>query len=418
MIVRPEILKLVNGPEICLPAQAGVSPTAALRVGHILLGMDAGSTDVIKIRANNTWDWSGAADAAAAGTAVTSSATGPVMHINRIYGISNPQTNAEVEDIRVGADGTVYTSAGNAVRGQISELKSALSNSMPSAVKHALDAMLLNMVVKNDDVFRDEYNTFHTWAYAVNLLSISAVYTPSGAVYDTDSLDSLRSDLVVTASYDDGTSQIVTGYTLSGTLTEGTSTITVSYDGKTTTFNVTVESQWWTLEWDKSDGNYPYTVDSSHWTKVMQTSVVSFVTGKGVRFNGTGGTFSIYPTGYETSAKSEYEIVFQIDTMPTLNGIVLRLGNGTIGMQATFGNGGVSIDNGETMISGVSITTGVEYTAKAVCDTTGTCHLYLNGSEIWSGSASAIGNKKNYVMMTSESNMDAYISQIRFAPTA
>lgn len=74
------------------------------------------------------------------------------------------------------------------------------------------------------------------------LSSITAVYTQSGTVYDTDSLDSLKSDLVVTAVYSDSTTQIVasTDYTLSGTLTEGTSTITVSYGGKTATFNVNV----------------------------------------------------------------------------------------------------------------------------------------------------------------------------------
>lgn len=73
-----------------------------------------------------------------------------------------------------------------------------------------------------------------------NLVSISAVYTQSGTVYDTDTLDSLKEDLVVTAHYDDFSTQTVTDYTLSGTLTEGTSTITVSYGGKTTTFTVTV----------------------------------------------------------------------------------------------------------------------------------------------------------------------------------
>ena len=72
--------------------------------------------------------------------------------------------------------------------------------------------------------------------------SISAVYTQSGTVYDSDTLDSLKSDLVVTATYVDQSTYTVPSaeYTLSGTLTEGTSTITVSYGGKTTTFNVTV----------------------------------------------------------------------------------------------------------------------------------------------------------------------------------
>ena len=72
------------------------------------------------------------------------------------------------------------------------------------------------------------------------LLSITATYTQSGTVYDTDSLDSLKSDLVVTANYDDDRSVPVTDYTLQGELTEGTSTIIVAYGGKTTTFNVTV----------------------------------------------------------------------------------------------------------------------------------------------------------------------------------
>lgn len=77
------------------------------------------------------------------------------------------------------------------------------------------------------------------------LSSISAVYTQSGTVYDTDTLDSLKDDLVVTAVYSDSSTQTVPAadYTLSGTLTAGTSTITVSYGGKTTTFSVTVTAQ-------------------------------------------------------------------------------------------------------------------------------------------------------------------------------
>ena len=74
----------------------------------------------------------------------------------------------------------------------------------------------------------------------VGLTGITATYTQSGTVYDTASLDDLKSDLVVTANYSDSTSETVTGYTLSGTLAVGTSTITVSYGGKTTSFNVTV----------------------------------------------------------------------------------------------------------------------------------------------------------------------------------
>jgi len=75
------------------------------------------------------------------------------------------------------------------------------------------------------------------------LSSITATYTQSGTVYDTDTLDSLKSDLVVTANYEDGTSATVSDYTLSGTLAEGTSTITVTYGGKTATFDVVVQGE-------------------------------------------------------------------------------------------------------------------------------------------------------------------------------
>ena len=72
--------------------------------------------------------------------------------------------------------------------------------------------------------------------------SIAAVYTQSGTVYDTDALDSLKADLVVTATFPDQSTAVIDAadYTLSGTLLVGTSSITVSYGGKTASFNVTV----------------------------------------------------------------------------------------------------------------------------------------------------------------------------------
>lgn len=73
------------------------------------------------------------------------------------------------------------------------------------------------------------------------LSSITAVFTQGTAtIYDTDSLDTLKQYLTVTATYSDSTTATVTDYTLSGTLAEGTSTITASYGGKTDTFSVLV----------------------------------------------------------------------------------------------------------------------------------------------------------------------------------
>ena len=93
-----------------------------------------------------------------------------------------------------------------------------------------------------DEHGQDYYDALEAALYrTADLDYITAVSNQGSAViYDTDSLDDLRQYLTVTAYYEDNTSDTVTGYTLSGTLEEGTSTITVSYGGKTTTFNVTV----------------------------------------------------------------------------------------------------------------------------------------------------------------------------------
>lgn len=76
-----------------------------------------------------------------------------------------------------------------------------------------------------------------------SLSSISAVFVQGSAViYTTDALSTLKQYLTVTAYWSDSSSSAVADadYTLSGTLTEGTSTITASYGGKSDTFNVTV----------------------------------------------------------------------------------------------------------------------------------------------------------------------------------
>lgn len=90
--------------------------------------------------------------------------------------------------------------------------------------------------------YQGETTTFNVTVTArAELVSISAVFNQDSAtIYDTDSLDTLKQYLVVTATYSDSTTAVVTDYTLSGTLAEGTSIITVSYVGKTDTFSVTV----------------------------------------------------------------------------------------------------------------------------------------------------------------------------------
>lgn len=91
-----------------------------------------------------------------------------------------------------------------------------------------------------DEHGQEYYDALESALYEV--VSISAVYTQSSLVYTTDTLDSLKENLVVTAIKSDSTQEVIPAnkYVLSGTLIEGTSTITVSYKNKTTTFDVIV----------------------------------------------------------------------------------------------------------------------------------------------------------------------------------
>ncbi len=111
---------------------------------------------------------------------------------------------------------------------------------MSEEFKQALHDILEKVAYIDEDgqSYLDALDT-SMWPPA-DLVSISAVYTQSGVVYENDTLNSLRSDLVVTAHMSDSTTQTVITYVLSGTLAEGTSTITVSYGGKNTTFTVVV----------------------------------------------------------------------------------------------------------------------------------------------------------------------------------
>lgn len=71
----------------------------------------------------------------------------------------------------------------------------------------------------------------------VTLQSISATYTGGDVAVGTALTD--LTGITVTAHYSDGSTATITDYTLSGTIAEGSNTITVSYGGKTTTFTVT-----------------------------------------------------------------------------------------------------------------------------------------------------------------------------------
>lgn len=179
------------------------------------------------------------------------------MAVNKV--VYNGQTLIDTSNDTVSADTllkgvTAHDKSGEVITGTY-EGGAGLTKSIKQALLNCFQH-----VAWDNDQGQTYYDSLHDALYPpTELVSIGAVYTQSDTVYDTDTLDSLRQDLVVTATYEDSTTETITTYTLSGTLAEGTSTITVSYGGKTTTFNVTVTnsadpSEEWT------DG-VPYTIN-------------------------------------------------------------------------------------------------------------------------------------------------------------
>lgn len=149
-------------------------------------------------------------------------------------------TGAAADAKKVGDELTDVKSDLSDMDDRVTALEQGGGSGLTEDIKQAL-LQIAEKVAYVDGQGQDYYNALEDALYPpVDLVNISCVYTQSGAVYTTDSLDVLKDDLVVTAHYDDSSTDTVTTYTLSGTLTVGTSTITVAYGGKTTTFNVTV----------------------------------------------------------------------------------------------------------------------------------------------------------------------------------
>lgn len=63
----------------------------------------------------------------------------PKMYIAR----SNQQLDEELTDVRIGVDGTIYTTAGDAVRGQITELMEQITE-LKNAVYQIRDSLNIN----------------------------------------------------------------------------------------------------------------------------------------------------------------------------------------------------------------------------------------------------------------------------------
>ena len=127
---------------------------------------------------------------------------------------------------------------GDALRLLSEEIANLQTSGLTTEQINALDGMFKVCAFTKADVSA-EYNAFCTafGIEAATITGISATYSGGAVAVGTAVTD--LTGIVVTANYSDGTSQTVTGYTLSGTIAEGSNTVTVTYQGKTATFTVT-----------------------------------------------------------------------------------------------------------------------------------------------------------------------------------
>lgn len=128
---------------------------------------------------------------------------------------------------------------------EISSLKSAIDEIEPGLSDDAKTALLncFANVAWANEYGQTYYNALESALYS-DTAKLRAVFIQGGAVvYPDTSLNDLRQYLTVTVVYPDQTTEVVSDYILSGTLSVGTSMIRVLYQELTTTFAVEVSSR-------------------------------------------------------------------------------------------------------------------------------------------------------------------------------
>ena len=233
---------------------------------------------------------------------------------------------------------------------EISDLKSQIAQG--GTLSHNIATALLDCFkqVVGKDGFDDAYSALSALLLTKNLVSISAVFNQgANIIYDDDDLSYLNQYLTVTATFDDNSTAVITSYELSGSLDQAESTITVTYEGKTTTFTVNVTLPMYDYlpsrdgvlsdfegitKYVKTAGNWSETVTASGNLRVQGTSSSNSEYNQFV-FSSLGGADGSHV--HEGRIKVELD-VYQVATTTPTTGIYscsLKLSNGSNGL--TFG---------------------------------------------------------------------------------
>ena len=169
------------------------------------------------------------------------------------------------------ATGDALSALEDAVGDELSDIKADLDaiaeqvgGGLTVAIKDALLTCLDHIAWDDDDPTGQSYISALESAFNMGTLTrITAAYTQSESVYWDTPLEALKSDLVVTGYWSNKAVTTISSssYALSGDLSSS-GTITVSCDGKTTTFTVTVSAPLYPLE----NGEHTFTTNSRELT--------------------------------------------------------------------------------------------------------------------------------------------------------
>ena len=177
----------------------------------------------------------------------------------------------------------------------ISDLKADFEQLEPGLSDDAKAAILacFQHVAWVDEHGQDYYDALESALYEDQYPKITAVFNPgANVIYTDDTLDSLKQYLTVKyfeTEESAGTVIASANYSLSGTLTEGTSTVFVSYSGLTTSFIVNGVVDFyniWTLTYpsmllDRYLGNITATSDGNICTNTNVHNRANISTNKG-----------------------------------------------------------------------------------------------------------------------------------------
>ena len=155
-----------------------------------------------------------------------------------VYNAVAVQTDKTLTVQDKAADGKATGDALNALKEDLNKIEPGLSEEAKAAL-----LICFQHVAWTSHDGQTYYNALEEALYKGEILleSISASYASTGhVVYPWTAVDSLKQYITVTATYSDGSAKTISDYLLTGELNSATSTLTITYQNKSTTLTIPV----------------------------------------------------------------------------------------------------------------------------------------------------------------------------------